>query len=200
MSTKKVSRQRITTSGDSDLSPKKRWRYYEVDANLKDAWLEELNSLAVFDLVSICEGHRKSFCKEIYPPHVTLDWKLPYEDQSHHFWAELLKHLEDGFTTGDFEVRVTLSALGSPYRKKRRFFDKGSDILFSSRQTLAYEGMNRDKIKWFEEVIRRIKIFDSEILSFLKSLAVEKSCPVCSSFLSTAIHCNAMSQDSPPRQ
>ena len=35
----------------------KRWLDYCVDKNLDEHWLEELNSLQAFNLVSICEGH-----------------------------------------------------------------------------------------------------------------------------------------------
>lgn len=35
----------------------RRWRDKCVDAGLDDDWLERLNSLAVLDLISICEGH-----------------------------------------------------------------------------------------------------------------------------------------------
>jgi len=33
------------------------WRGRAVDRNLADSWLEKLNALRSFDLVSICEGH-----------------------------------------------------------------------------------------------------------------------------------------------
>ncbi len=32
------------------------WNGYYVDKNLKDEWLERLNSLPAFDLINICEG------------------------------------------------------------------------------------------------------------------------------------------------
>jgi len=33
------------------------WRDWAVDRNLDDQWLERLNNLETFNLVSICEGH-----------------------------------------------------------------------------------------------------------------------------------------------
>jgi len=41
-----------------DCRPYERpWRDWAVDRNLDDQWLERLNNLETFSLVSICEGH-----------------------------------------------------------------------------------------------------------------------------------------------
>jgi hypothetical protein len=35
----------------------RQWKDYQVDKNLSDEWLESLNRLKCFDLISVCEGH-----------------------------------------------------------------------------------------------------------------------------------------------
>ena len=48
----------IVQQADPGCGPQeRRWRDRCVDTGLKDDWLERLNALAVFDLISICEGH-----------------------------------------------------------------------------------------------------------------------------------------------
>jgi gamma-glutamylcyclotransferase len=48
-------------AGRRAYEPGKRlWRTYQVDAELRDEWLCELNSLKVFQLISICQGHESS--------------------------------------------------------------------------------------------------------------------------------------------
>jgi hypothetical protein len=41
-------------------SGKRLWRTYQVDEQLRDEWLGQLNSLKVFRLVSICQGHEST--------------------------------------------------------------------------------------------------------------------------------------------
>ena len=36
------------------------WRTYQVDEQLRDEWLGQLNSLKVFRLISICQGHEST--------------------------------------------------------------------------------------------------------------------------------------------
>jgi hypothetical protein len=57
---------------------RKIWGKYSVDPNISENWLERLNNLKLFDLVSICEGH----FKEVHPynrqPHINLRLKDEY--------------------------------------------------------------------------------------------------------------------------
>lgn len=41
------------------------WNVRQVDLNLADEWLERLNGLRCFELISICEGHHD--CNDCYP-------------------------------------------------------------------------------------------------------------------------------------
>lgn len=52
------------------------WRNFCVDSGLRDDWLERLNSLSVFDLISICEGHSDEDPGEMRRiPHIHLRLK-----------------------------------------------------------------------------------------------------------------------------
>ncbi len=65
-----IHRRRVRPCRDHE----RRWRDHCVDINLEDAWLERLNQLRCFHLISICEGHPGRS-----RPHVNLKLK-----QEHH--------------------------------------------------------------------------------------------------------------------
>jgi len=55
------------------------WRGRCVDKNLDDEWLEQLNALRFFDLISICEGHFSGDDRSSgTPPHIKLRLKEQY--------------------------------------------------------------------------------------------------------------------------
>lgn len=149
-------------------APQRLWRGISVDKNLRNSWLVALNSLQMFELISICEGHWNSNMRMMDSPHVNLRWKDV--ESAPYLLYELVDGLDDDFLTGDFKVESTIRASVDPYRRKHRFCDTDAVISFTSRRTLAYEGMGEDKVKWFRGLIRRIKTLDLRIFLYLKSL------------------------------
>jgi hypothetical protein len=58
------------------------WRDYCVDKHLEDEWLESLNALKSFNLISICEGHLHQNLTNRAYPNINLrikDEYLPFE-------------------------------------------------------------------------------------------------------------------------
>ena len=65
----------------------RRWRERCVDAGLADEWLERLNSLAVLDLISICEGHPdEPEFDHRRTPHINLRVKDPAAEAVADLW------------------------------------------------------------------------------------------------------------------
>lgn len=92
----------------------RRWRDRCVDAGLADEWLESLNSLAVFDLISICEGHPdEPEFEHRRTPHINLRVKEPAAESFAGLWnsdrATLAALLDEAFLAHPlavvFEVR-----------------------------------------------------------------------------------------------
>lgn len=66
------------------------WRERCVDRNLQDDWLEALNDLQVFDLISICEGHVAADNKSPKSrPHINLRLRSPLAPRAVSIWPTL---------------------------------------------------------------------------------------------------------------
>lgn len=63
------------------------WKNKYVDANLEDSWLDCLNALNLFILVSICEGHSCSKHPYEKQPHINLRLKTPLLAGIHTNWV-----------------------------------------------------------------------------------------------------------------
>jgi hypothetical protein len=164
---KRVKPSRRKGSSEYD-APQKLWKRHSVDKNLRSPWLLALNSLQMFELISICEGHWDSNMKEMCTPHVNVRWKE--RDIAPYLWHDLADGLEDEFLTGTFKIEAELAARVDPYVRKYRLCETDATIRFTSRRPLAYEGMGEDKVEWFEELIKRIKSLDRKLYSSWKSL------------------------------
>lgn len=78
------------------MKPSRRaWRNYHVDVNLADEWLELLNDLFVFDLVSICEGHWHMEHPYDASPHINLKMKQCYLSQALVKWNQCKGIIEE---------------------------------------------------------------------------------------------------------
>lgn len=92
------------------LPHERRWRNYCVDKNLKDEWLERLNALEAFDLISICEGHGSGTDEESRRlPHFNLRLKERFAERLNEVWSEIRSDIGSAidrcFTSPHVEVR-----------------------------------------------------------------------------------------------
>ena len=107
-------------SDTADPSPvecrphERRWRNFCVDRALKDDWLERLNGLKVFDLISICEGHGTAAETELGRlPHFNLRLKSPIAEQLDDIWSSIRTEVGEAidqcfsnrYTAVNFEFR-----------------------------------------------------------------------------------------------
>ena len=94
------------------------WRNHYVDINLKDEWLEHLNSLKVFKLISICEGHVYVGRLGRSTPHFNLRLKAEIIDKFELSDKELIQKLNIKVTemcqeleynaSMEFQVRILI--------------------------------------------------------------------------------------------
>lgn len=136
---------------------------YNVDKNLEDIWLEKLNSLKLFNLINICEGHlEKRSGSRIY-----LRIKEESFANISDSWNQLRPCLEKIIThifssnhiiiDAELKKIIRCNIRGEP--NYREDFTIHIDS-FSKRQT---EQMDNETIKWFEDTIIKIQNMDESV-------------------------------------
>ncbi|MBU2444063.1 MAG: hypothetical protein KJ666_00625 [Bacteroidetes bacterium] len=141
------------------------WKRYRVDKNLKDEWLEKLNSFRTLELISICEGHadaKPNSLRQYSHVHFDLSKKLfSYFDSTNKNWKNIIKNKID--TIFD----IPNNSLNFSHNFSIRKFDhtsaKDSVILFKLRHSKKRESLDLDlkTTEWFENVIIHCQSFDN---------------------------------------
>jgi len=138
------------------------WRGRFVDRNLHDDWLMRLNSLAAFDLFSICEGHVGDRRRPDGAPHVNLRLHGEYMAILVLRWSSFHDQLDQAAvecfnrdsTHWEFELRMgtRLSRLG-PRRRK--------DFVVRLRSTTARTTGEPEPslAAWFGEIVPAVEMF-----------------------------------------
>lgn len=147
----------------------RRWRNFCVDRGLKDAWLERLNKLAVFELISICEGHPDDPAIRRRFPHINLRVRERYVVEIVENWERLRTDIRarigDSFNgrrfTGHFEIR---SGYASDTAGNERVEAGMLKISVRFDVLKATEGFGEE---WFEDSISSAERFDAEMLKIL---------------------------------
>ena len=152
----------------------KPWRDWAVDRNLDDRWLERLNDLESFSLVSICEGHLDAEPKSVKRrPCIILRPKKAYIMPLTVRWYELKEAIAveieriwpDKETIVEFEIQHRLVKSGDP-------LEDIEDIIIR-----ITSDRKRDMVilpewigHWFRQALSRIETFDR----FMKTLIIIK--------------------------
>ena len=144
------------------------WRGFCVDQNLEDDWLEHLNALEAFVLISICQGHYDGRSEPSgTPPHIKLrltDDLLP--GVARH-WNEhkmaILDAISRLFQTGDTYVNLELkfklrSGTG------RLNYQENLIIRIHGRQARDSEEMDTRTHDWFSQSVKRIEELDGLVV------------------------------------
>lgn len=136
------------------------WRDRCVDKNLKDDWLERLNTLQSFELISICEGHLDR------RPHINLrlrpDLIAALANDWHAYQAKFQEGISNIFryplTSASFELRYRYSTRGgrSHYRE-----DAVLKIEALRERSSRNEELNQDE--WFMANVQASEDFDKFI-------------------------------------
>lgn len=143
------------------------WRGFCVDKNLQDDWLERLNDLQAFSLISICEGHYNRQAEPSRtPPHVKLRLKERLLPDVASYWdehkMEVLSKVNELFQTGDTYVNLELKfklRLGTG----RLDYQENLIVRIHGRQARASGEIDTDTNGWFEQTVDRIQDLDHHV-------------------------------------
>ena len=145
-------------------SHEKRWGNLCVDKNLEDRWLEDLNHLSAFNLISICEGHPAPGkntlskythinlkLKERLLPGFLKDWET--------LRPEILNEIHHLFQKGDtyfnLELRFKLRA-----GRGRLVYQEELTLKMRRFKPRTSEEMDSESYQWFEQSVESIKTLD----------------------------------------
>lgn len=149
------------------------WRDRCVDIHLEDRWLESLNSLLTFDLVSICEGHTaEGSNRNAKPPHINLRLKddllastiRELDHRGQDLQHQLRELFHDTHTSAELEFRIQIRT------SNRR---DNLDLRVRAIEQPVRDGMDETKRDWFENVVRNLQSFDNdfpEIIGILRNI------------------------------
>jgi hypothetical protein len=143
------------------------WNGFCVDRNLEDDWLERLNSLEAFSLISICEGHRDRQTEPSRtPPHVKLRLRENLLPRIASRWDEhkmaIVSEVNRLFQTGDTYVNLELkfklrSGTG------RLNYQEDLIVRVHSRQPRISEEIDAETRDWFQQSVSRIEELDGQM-------------------------------------
>jgi len=142
----------------------KRWRDFCIDKNLEERWLEELNDLNSFNLISICEGHlapNKNTLskyshinlklKESLLPGFLKDWETLRPD----ILNEIHNLFQKGDTYFNLELRFKLRA-----GRGRLVYQEELTLKMRRFKLRTAEAMDPEIYQWFDQSVASIKALD----------------------------------------
>jgi len=153
---------------------KRLWRTYQVDADLCDEWLCELNSLKVFQLISICQGHES--LRPSHPsstPHINLRM---HADKIPCATALIFSGTSDFLSLPDDSKQETLGQWSLEHKRRIRLIPvQNSASSISDDIVLSIRSVHRmtdqsDRLRintWFETVIPEIRKIDLTVAARL---------------------------------
>lgn len=145
----------------------RKWREYSVDKNLRDDWLERINSLKILEVLSICEGHYTfdqthswiKFCvkDDFYEKFVNyfqdeivlLDTLNNYISSEICYYCEIIKGISNDTKSSNFGIikEVKMSFVSNRPRMSADF----TDIDFS----------------WFENTVLTVEKIDGALFKII---------------------------------
>ncbi|MGD2155316.1 MAG: hypothetical protein PVG32_00460 [Anaerolineales bacterium] len=145
------------------------WEGHCIDKNLADEWLDRLNKLGCFDLISICEGHsdRRPGSASAYP-HLNLKLKEhllpPVSDRWDKYKSVFFDQVNRLFQTGDtlvnmevkFKLRLGVAKMS--YRENL-------SLKIRCRQARTASKMDPKTATWFRRTVARLEKLDRSIAS-----------------------------------
>lgn len=148
----------------------RRWRDKCVDAGLDDAWLERLNALAVFDLISICEGHPdEPVFEHRRTPHINLRVKDVHAENVRGLWNNEPSPIADAVDKSFAAAPCNASFEVRSGREVRPGSATGLTLclLKIKPATAQLETVPPAKTQWFEQTIIAIETLDRSFESRL---------------------------------
>lgn len=141
------------------------WRDYQVDKNLADEWLESLNRLSCFELVSVCEGHCQ--CNDKYPKLVLFGSRLVLNSlkQSIVDRVPIQNFLNSCIGSNTCYSLTYTTGISSDLEDVHH---NGSIKLSIRRmQPRISEELDASTTIWFEQAVHVVEMFDELVCSLL---------------------------------
>lgn len=147
------------------------WRTFSVDEKIEDAWLERLNALKYFDLISICQGHADA--PEDQPrrrPHFNLRLKDEFAEALINDQAQLKDRIADildrafdtAHTAAHFEIRSGF------IKDKKGIADQDIILLKVARHLDLLKEQPIDPLRtWFDDNVAASERFDENFTAIL---------------------------------
>lgn len=141
------------------------WNGRIVDKNLNGIWLERLNALKAFNLISICGGHEQR-----RTPHINLRLKWQYLDYTSSHYLNLdtpiRNIINDLFPSEECIVKTEFKIINSnvPRHCDIRKEDFIITVNYPQRSSVG---------SWLDNAINNIEILDQKLLSYLQDSVPE---------------------------
>lgn len=153
------------------------WRGYCVDSNLEDEWLERLNSLKVFHLINICEGHpQRAKSTSTRYAHIYLRLNETYLREMVKCWETirptLLKEVHRLFQDGKTHLNFALDFKLRTGRG-RLVYQEGLSLKIRANKASSMNGMNESVRNWFESSIDCLEFLDQTVFEQLSKINAE---------------------------
>jgi hypothetical protein len=147
----------------------RRWNNRHVDFNLDDSWLERLNALNLFNLISICEGH--SCDKHPYDkqPHINLRLTSQHLSKIHIRWLTCREAIHALVATSPVCNDIYIHA---SFSHEYSFPDASIRHEEFGIQVLCRRLRNQPTLEpwfdlWFQQAITLIETFDMQLTYIL---------------------------------
>jgi hypothetical protein len=162
---------------DNDVSGKqeRRWRNLTVDANLRDEWLTDLNSMRVLELRSICEGHVARVDPLSRNAHITAVVHDSLQPFFHRHWDELREPIsgllavcfcrDDARVSAEATRELTLNP-GSHVHAREALF-----ISAAKRHARKRKLIDEETILWLERTVAAFVAIDEGLHALYGSRA-----------------------------
>jgi hypothetical protein len=141
------------------------WRNHCVDRNLEDSWLEALNALEAFDLISICEGHISE--RSRLRPHINLRLKSALVPVAAEAWdslsANLAGSLSSIFDAESTSVTVEIK-LGICLERGGITARRDLTTRIEARRSRSTPSLDAETSDWFRRTVRSIEKFDRDMV------------------------------------
>ncbi len=146
------------------------WRNHCVDRSLEDTWLEALNALGAFTLISICEGHTSERSNSPRSPHINLRLKAELVPLAAEVWdslsAAVADHLARIFDAGSTSVTIELK-LQVRLERGRSATRQDFTARIDARRQRVSSSMDPEISDWFLGALKSIEELDRFILADL---------------------------------
>lgn len=152
------------------MKHKRLWRTFHVDLNISCSWLERLNDLKAFNLISICEGHHLQIHPYDKQSHINLRLKPLYLAEAITEWQPCRDNIhslvDQSPVSDDIYVHASLSldySFPDSAISREEF-----GVQFLSKHHRTQTSPEPWFEKWFQQTVELIESIDAQIVAIFK--------------------------------